>query len=122
MKRTLLAITASLGLAVGAVGATGTAVNAHPSVHVGIGFGFGYGYGGYPYGTYPYNYYPNYYYPYEYYTPHVPHYYPYYYPFNNNHSSYLVCNTIITTRVYWRHHRKYSVQVPVRSCYRAYGY
>jgi hypothetical protein len=117
--KTLAAIAASLGLAVGAiVSPVSTAANAHESVYVGSGFGFGYG--GYLNGGYPNNYYPNYYYPYEYYTPHAPHSYPYYFPFYGEHSSYLVCDTVITTRVYWRNHKKYLVQVPVRSCYQAH--
>ena len=121
MKATLLSVAAAMGLAIGAVGATSVAANAHEWVNV--RFGYGFGYGGYPYGSYPYpypnNYYPNLYYPYEYYTPHAEHYYtPYYYPFYNSYSSYLVCNTIITTKVYWRDHKKYVVKVPLRSCYR----
>ena len=119
MKGTLAAIAASLGLAVGAiVSPASTAANAHEAVYVGSGFGFGYG--GYLNGGYPNNYYPNYYYPYEYYTPHAPHSYPYYFPFYGEHPSYLVCDTVITTRVYWRNHKKYLVQVPVRSCYQAH--
>ena len=109
---------ASLALAAAAVSASCSTAQAHASLHAGIG----YDYGGYLNGTYPNNYYPNYYYPYEYYTPHVPHDYPFYYPLFNDHPNYLVCTTIISTKVYWRNHKKYSVQVPLRSCYRAHGY
>src|SRR5579872_2917594 len=104
MKRTILSIAASVGLALGVLGPLAMPAAAH--VHVGGGFGYGYGY---PY--YPYNYYPNYYYPYEYYTPHAPHYYPYYYPYYYTYPSYLSCYTVITTRAYWKNGKKYVVQV-----------
>jgi hypothetical protein len=93
MTRTLLAIAASLGLAVGALSATSTAADARVSVHVGI-------YSGYPccyqprhlYRAYPYRVYP-------YVAP-----------------RHLVCYTVLKKKVYWRHHRKHKVLVPVRVC------
>ena len=105
MKRTLLAIAASLGLAVGALGATSTAADARVSVHVGIGFYSG---GYYP-GYYPY--YPRYAYPYRVYR------YPYYAP-----PRHLACYTILQKRVYWRYYRKHVIFVPIRVCNYRYRY
>ncbi len=119
MKRAMLTIAGAVGLALGAVGPAATPADAH----VWVGYGFGYGYGlGYSYPAYPNNYYPNYYYPHEYYTPHAPHYYPYYYPYYYTYPGYLDCYTIIHSRVYWKHGKKYLVQVPVRSCHHVGAY
>jgi hypothetical protein len=91
MKKALLAIAASLGLAVGALSATSTAADARVSVHIGI-------YGGNYYQYQPCCYYPRY------------RVYPYAVP------RHLVCYTALVKKVYWRHHRKHKVWVPVRVC------
>ena len=93
MKTTLLAIAASLGLAVGAVSATSTAADARVSVHIGIVYGGGY-------------YYPRRVYPtYQYAVP-----------------RHLACYTVLVKKVYWRHYRKHIFWVPVRVCRYRYRY
>jgi hypothetical protein len=118
MKYALTAIAACVGLSLGLSSTTATAANNHPPPPLGGGSGyvFGYGYGyDYPYVDHRYNYYPNFY---EYYAPHASHDLPYNFSLFEHRSSYLVCNTVITVKVYWRNHKKHVVKVPLRSCYR----
>ncbi len=86
MKRTLLAIAASLALGFGTVSATSTAAEARVNVSVGIGFYSGY--------------YPR-------------HRYVYPYRVAPRH---LVCYNVVKKRVYWRHHVKHVVYVKDRVC------
>ena len=85
MTRTLLAIAASLGLAVGAVSATSTAADARISVHI--------------YSGYQCCYYPRYRVQPYYVIPH-----------------HKACHIVYKKKVYWRHHRKHVIFVPIKVC------
>ena len=93
MKRILLALAASLALALGAVGSSAPA-------EARSGFTVSVAYGHPMYGYHPRPVYRAYYPRYSYYHP----------------ARHFACYTLVKTKAYWRYHRLTYVSYPVRSC------